>query len=276
MKVRLHPLFIPFIITAALFGFGKEIGLSLLAVTIHEMSHVGLGKALGLKVESFHITPLGECAVIKDMESLGFAKRLAVVLAGPASNIILFFMFRSRLRLFSEVNLAIGLFNLLPAHPLDGGRIIHIALGETLGVLKANKAVIKATKIQSVIMIAAGLVQVSLYPYNFSLLCMSLFMLRSLREQRYRLNLEFFRYFLRDRVDEKKTLHMKLLSATEKEPIMRLMERLRWDCLTLFSIRSENGADELVSEGEVLRHFYTHGGGVAGDLLEASKDCPGT
>src|SRR5438552_11712491 len=61
------------------------------------------------------------------------------------------------LRLFAQVNLAIGLFNLLPAFPLDGGRILRGALSRPLGPVRATRV---ASVTGRVVAVALGVVGV--------------------------------------------------------------------------------------------------------------------
>src|SRR5437899_3084362 len=59
--------------------------------------------------------------------------------------------------LLAQVNLAIGLFNLLPAFPLDGGRILRGALSRPLGPVRATRV---ASMTGRVVAVALGVVGV--------------------------------------------------------------------------------------------------------------------
>ena len=53
------------------------------------------------------------------------------VLAGPAANLLCAGLFLRILPEFAGVSLALGAFNLLPIYPLDGGRLLRLALRST-------------------------------------------------------------------------------------------------------------------------------------------------
>lgn len=55
----------------------------ILFVTIHELCHIITAVFLGAKFSEIMITPVGERAVIKNMEKLSYERRIAIVLAGP-------------------------------------------------------------------------------------------------------------------------------------------------------------------------------------------------
>jgi len=52
----------------------------------------------------------------------------------------------------------LGLFNLLPAFPLDGGRVLRGALRERRGLLEATRIAAKVGRVLAVPMALAGLV----------------------------------------------------------------------------------------------------------------------
>ena len=59
---------------------------------------------------------------------MGYGREILCAFAGPAVNLILALsMTRMKLFAFSGLNLAMGLFNLLPLRTLDGGRVLSCA-----------------------------------------------------------------------------------------------------------------------------------------------------
>ena len=132
MKVRIHPLFFAAIPLYVLFGGVIGYLLAFLAITIHELAHAVVAKIAGAKDLTFLLMPYGATLVTKgDFPHLG-----AVLIAGPFANIFLASVTLSAcwiipelygyLKHFIAVNVALACINLLPAYPLDGGRLLRL------------------------------------------------------------------------------------------------------------------------------------------------------
>lgn len=120
-------------------------------VTLHELGHVFVAQAAGAKVRSVTLMMLGGVSAIDDVERP--RRELAMAIAGPIVSLviagILYLVFRVSagwppdvrfgLYYLAEINLVIGVFNLLPAFPMDGGRVLRSALAGRLGRLRATR-----------------------------------------------------------------------------------------------------------------------------------------
>ncbi|MBO4538820.1 MAG: site-2 protease family protein [Clostridia bacterium] len=131
-KIRIHPLFIALCLFLLVVGKGFELGASALAVAAHECGHFFSAKKRGFVLKDLSLMPYG--AVMYAEDGLPDRDGWAVALAGPAVNLLVcatigttwwFFpqLYPATKTLFI-VNAGIGLFNLLPCYPLDGGRIL--------------------------------------------------------------------------------------------------------------------------------------------------------
>lgn len=129
------------LLAALLFYLGEpeELLALLLAIAAHELGHVAALFFLGLKVRSFRAEARGLCIDYRGHTgALGHALTAAL---GPLSGLIYAFA-ASRLGdrlglgwlcLSSGLSLVLSLFNLLPALPLDGGRIFESLSSAFLG-----------------------------------------------------------------------------------------------------------------------------------------------
>ena len=101
----------------------------LLAAAVHEAGHLAALRWLGIPVRGLELRATG--AVIR-AELRGAAREGWALAAGPAVNLLLAAALPvplwPRLRLCS---LALGLWNLLPFPPLDGGRILALFFRDT-------------------------------------------------------------------------------------------------------------------------------------------------
>lgn len=103
-----------------------QIYLLIFAFTIiHEIGHLICGIILGLKPQSMKLMPMGLCVIFKN-ENKKWWKKLLVSLAGPMINLMLAwtFIFSGQITIV-YANLLIGIFNLIPIIPLDGGRALR-------------------------------------------------------------------------------------------------------------------------------------------------------
>ncbi|WP_331678039.1 site-2 protease family protein, partial [uncultured Tyzzerella sp.] len=111
-------------------------------VFLHELGHIFMAKKFGLSIKKIVITPIGQIAVIDNIERLELYKRLLVVSIGVLLNILLALFFgmftNEKMQLIKNINLSIAFFNCLPIFPLDGGRFFCYILGSKIGDLKAS------------------------------------------------------------------------------------------------------------------------------------------
>ncbi len=132
-----------------------------LCVLLHEFGHSLVAQRLGIEIHSITLLPLGG---VSNLESLPEkpADEVKITLAGPLVNVVLAPIFFGVGLLFGAVprmpadlfmgigsvgqfffylgylNVVLAVFNLLPAFPLDGGRILRALLATRLGALRAT------------------------------------------------------------------------------------------------------------------------------------------
>lgn len=134
--IKISKYFIPYILIMFMVGFHKGFFISLFWVFIHELSHALVAKLVGVKKVEIKITPIGFSMKGDEFKDIGFAKELAIVIAGPATNIIIavifYLLYKSHhldvFEISMKTNLVLGSFNLLPALPLDGSRMLNLYL----------------------------------------------------------------------------------------------------------------------------------------------------
>lgn len=117
----------------------------LISILLHEMAHMIVGVCLGLKIKKIMFNPLGVCLeFIGYRENKKTIKKIIINLSGPLFNFIFAIIishlnieYKLKIDLF-YTNLLLGIFNLLPIIPLDGGKILKEILSIKFGYKNAN------------------------------------------------------------------------------------------------------------------------------------------
>jgi Zn-dependent protease/predicted transcriptional regulator len=128
------------------------------SVLLHELSHSLVSVSLGIPIKKITLLIFGGIAQI-EKEPDEPIKELKIAIAGPAMSIFLFALFMLLANIFiyigapevvvvpfaylSSVNLVLAIFNLVPAFPMDGGRVLRALIWHFSGDLQ------KATKFSS-------------------------------------------------------------------------------------------------------------------------------
>ena len=188
MKITVHPLFFAVIIFCAFFGgFFVSIIFALTAL-LHECGHVFCAAKLGYECKQIKLMPYGAAAVCQ-IDGIKWRDEVALALAGPAVNACicvflagLWWFFPSTYAFTDTImyaSLAMLIVNLLPAYPLDGGRVAKCVLCHFFKERTA-KIVLRVTNIIfAALLIACFFIS----GYNITFLFFALFLLCSALEK---------------------------------------------------------------------------------------------
>lgn len=138
-ELRLHPAGLLLGAYMALLGHGSMLLAGLVSIALHEGAHAACAALLRWPPQSLELTPLGAVMHLEEETRMPTVRRICMIAAGPAMTfglcmlsltltqrgVLPFALGRS---LFLS-NAAILLVNLLPALPLDGGRLLAVVLG---------------------------------------------------------------------------------------------------------------------------------------------------
>ena len=158
IQLRIH---VTFVLLIAWLAFGSAsaaifVLLLFLCVVLHEFGHALAAKAYGINTPDITLLPIGGVARLERIPEEP-KQELAIAAAGPAVTAIialsLFIVIAARgamafqtpiegddlvLNLF-KINVWLLLFNLIPAFPMDGGRVLRALLATRLSYARATQ-----------------------------------------------------------------------------------------------------------------------------------------
>lgn len=158
VQISVNTILLGLISISIYYGYGRELFFLLVSLLLHELCHIAVLIFFRIRIKELEILPFGSVAKLEGLLEFEPRFEALVALAGPAASIciaILVFRFYGDPYL-AAVNLTLGLVNLLPILPLDGGRILRAFLSQQLGFGRATLYTIRQSKALSGILVIAG------------------------------------------------------------------------------------------------------------------------
>jgi len=148
-------------------------------IVLHELGHAMAARYYGIPTRDITLLPIGGVARLERMPEKP-VQELVVALAGPAVNVVLagFFFVIALVQDLSPpdsvlalgdgivlqlllVNVGLVLFNMLPAFPMDGGRVLRSLLAMRLGPTRATEVAATVGRGMAIVFAVAGLLSLS-------------------------------------------------------------------------------------------------------------------
>ncbi len=139
------------------------------SVVLHELGHALVARHWAMETRSIVLYPFGGVSNFNRRPPGGRAE-LVIALAGPVVNLALaavLWLIAAAVSLpatiaemtrgLAWINALIAGFNLLPAFPLDGGRVVRGALSDRLGEARATVWAASAGQVTAVVLIGVGI-----------------------------------------------------------------------------------------------------------------------
>lgn len=255
----------------AIFTFGL--------VLIHELAHSFVAKKAGLQVKEVELYPFGGVARIEGMLEYNPSLEVKVALAGPLSNFFLLYLgflahryfdwSGSYYQLFQTINLTLGLFNLLPAFPLDGGRVLRALLSRRIGLAEATYRASVWGKYCAVCLALFGLLGLYLRFNDLTIFVVAIFLYYAASKQEEANLYVFLRYLLRknQNFNSQELLDVKKLVAFKNATIKSVLPKFSPGKYHIVTILSKEG----LIQGEVTEHQIVDALFTQGSTYELGK-----
>jgi Zn-dependent protease len=178
ITIRVHVLLVllvGMVVLSRSIDAGEALALVLLAIVLllHELGHGLVARRFGIRVLDITLWPLGGMARMSEMPESSRVEGL-IAAAGPAVNFVLAALalpvwallsaFDVGLPLLPDlsgyfilINLVLGIFNLVPAFPTDGGRILRALLARNSDWVVATGRAVAVGRVFAVILGAVGI-----------------------------------------------------------------------------------------------------------------------
>jgi Zn-dependent protease len=157
------------------------VGIIFGCVIVHELAHAVVAKRSGIIVRSIILLPIGGVTLMEDPNAgkPDPGRDIRIAVAGPLINLIIaavagavILSFAPQVKLWAQPymhatnlprslfwsNLFLGAFNLLPAYPMDGGRILRALLAERMDFVHATRRAVTIGQVFAMLLMMVGLV----------------------------------------------------------------------------------------------------------------------
>ncbi|MGA6986063.1 MAG: site-2 protease family protein [Terriglobales bacterium] len=168
--------------TAALRVLGL-VGILFGSVVLHELGHALVARGSGIPAKGIILLPIGGITIVDEAQAIpdpinAWKRDIRIAIAGPLVNLFIaglsalillavipgfslaakpLFHPSGLLRSIVWANLYLGLFNLLPAYPMDGGRVLRALFSRRVDMIQATQRAVRIGNVFSILMIMLGM-----------------------------------------------------------------------------------------------------------------------
>ncbi|MGI6566312.1 MAG: M50 family metallopeptidase [Limnochordia bacterium] len=272
IRIVFNPFFLILLVLLGLAGYLPH-GLILFGIVfLHELAHTLVASAYGVQFSAIELFPFGGVASSEGFYDPDPFAEAVIALAGPLTNGVLCILAMAVAPYevipaqwydyFMRANCVIGLFNLLPAFPLDGGRVLRAYLALKLGYRRATE---RAAFMGRVLAVALGSVGAAGVYYGFasvSLPVLAFFIYLSAGREQRMAGYVFVRYLTRKKqeLDAAGVMPAEQLVAYGDVPVKDIVRHFvpkRYHVVLM--INAAGAVEGVASEMEVVSSFFEQG-----------------
>lgn len=259
----------------------KEFIIIYLCVLIHELFHIAAARYFKVKIKSIYFVPFGVSLSLKNNYVYKPKEEIIISFAGPFANIImiigaLFFaayfnVDQYYFNYFLCANIFLFCLNIMPALPLDGGRILKAILVLFCSNTKAYKIVKFSTFTVIVLMSILGVYLVLKTKLNISIILICIFLFFNVINEKKQNSLIIMRGLIyhKEKLLEYKILKVKYYVVISSLPAKKIFKYLNYHNYCIFTVLDNSlMVTGTLTESQIINGFIKYGTNTSiGSLL---------
>jgi Zn-dependent protease/CBS domain-containing protein len=159
------------------------VGIVFGSVILHELGHALVARGSGVPAKGIILLPIGGITILDEAHAIpdpvnAWKRDIRIAIAGPLVNLCIagisalillgvtpavsltakpLLHWSALLRSLVWANVYLGLFNLLPAYPMDGGRVLRALFTRRMDLAQATQRAVRIGNVFSILMIMLGM-----------------------------------------------------------------------------------------------------------------------
>lgn len=239
-----------------------------ICVLIHEIGHSLIARRFGKEAKSITLLPIGGVATIEEMPEKP-AQEIAMSIVGPLINLAIaavLYIFvgnwtgigapnlspDSIQTFFADligVNIMLAIFNLIPAFPMDGGRVLRGILAMKMDYVRATTAAVSIGQGLAMLFILFGI----FFNWWFALIGLFLYIGAGSEKQHV-----IVKSLLHD-VPASEVMVREFRTLAPDEPLSHALEHFYHGCQEDFPVIGEDGFEGILTRDRILASIHNKG-----------------
>ena len=270
IDVKVDKLFLLMMVFYAFVNVLPQALIIFLVVFIHELAHTIVARGHKVNIKEIELFPFGGVAKLDFLE-VDSDEEIRIALAGPLSNffmaglglIALYYVDSEYwLPFFIRLNIVMGLFNLIPILPLDGGRIYRALQAKSVGIFAATKKAAYQGKLLAVLVLLVSASGLYLELWDLNAVTMACFLFYSANEQDKTASFHYIRYLLKKKeiISREKVQQLKPHYVKDDTPLREVLPHLHPNTYNVFHVFNQSGEQiKVVSEEKLIEEYFKRG-----------------